>query len=245
MLVRHSLLCCMTLTYLIIGRPEQAQACVQIMPGVCFHTRSVFTGGYAPGSGGKKSSQSAPQSSTSSSTGDTIVGVLQALIGTQKELATSRQSFQAKYGKLLFEGKSGSWILSGKGNAAGKECAASFLPSSSSSSAFVSFFGPDKKLPGAILFQGTAIPVVDQPKEVRVILSTNDAPPATIRVFQIPIAQDKSAILMPTDMIVTMRGTTETTWMTLQLDGKEVFRTDMAGIMTARDAMLKCMQTSQ
>lgn len=245
MLVRHSLLFCVTLTSLIIGRPEQAQACVQIMPGVCFHTRSVFTGGYAPGSGGRKSPQPAPSSSAPRpSTGNAIVGVLQSLIGTQKELANSRQSFEAKYGKLLFEGKQGSWILSGKGNATGKECAASFLPVSSSGSAFVSFFGPDKNLPGAILFQGTAIPVVDQPKEVRVILSTNDAAPATIRVFQIPIAQDKSAILMPTDMIVTMRGTTETTWMTLQLDGKEVFRTDMAGIMTARDAMLKCMQAS-
>jgi hypothetical protein len=244
MLVKISLLCGITLISLVMSSPAQAQACVAIMPGVCFHTQSVFTGGYAPG-GRKSPRPDNPPSAPRDNTGDAIVGVLQALIGNRKELAASRQAFEAKYGKPLFEGKQGTWIMSGKGNEAGKACAASFLPADSSSgSAFVSFFGPDKDLPGAILFQGPAIPVVEQPQEARVILSTNDASPATIRVFQIPIAQDKSAILVPTDMIATMRGTTEATWMTLQLDGKEIFRTEMAGIMTARDAMLTCMQAS-
>jgi hypothetical protein len=204
-------------------------------------TRSVFSGGYVPGSGGSKEPSPTSQPSRSSN-GEALIGIFQGLRGNLEQLQASRQAFEAKYGKPLFEGNKGWWILSGKGNGAGKDCAASFLPTAGS--AFVAFLGPDNVLPGAIVFQGPAIPVVEKPQEVRIILSTNDADPATVRAFQVPIAQDRSAILLPTDMIITMRGTTEATWMTLKLDGKEVFRTEMAGIMVARDAMLKCMKAS-
>jgi Domain of unknown function (DUF4189) len=155
----------------------------------------------------------------------------------------ARQAFEAKYGKPLFEDVKGLWMMSGKGDGTGKECAASFLASSGST--FVSLFGPNQKSPGMILFQGPTIPQTDKPKEIRTVLSSNDAPPATVRAILVPMKDKSAAIIVPTDMIVTMRGAKEATWMTLQLDGKEVFRTDMAGSMVARDAMLKCMQASR
>jgi hypothetical protein len=169
-----------------------------------------------------------------------LTGLLKARLGTLQNLLVARQAFEAKYGKLLFEGDKGVWLMSGTGDGTGKACDATFIPATASS--FVTVFGPNQQLPGYFLFHAPTIPATDKPKEIRMVLSTNDATPATVQAIVVPLKNKSSVIIMPTDMITTMRGTTETTWITLQLDGKEVFRTNMAGIMAARDAMLKCMK---
>ncbi len=155
----------------------------------------------------------------------------------------TRKLYQ-KYGNPLFVGEQGLWMMLGKGDGTGKACNAIFLSFSTSTSTSVSLVGPSQQLPGMLMFRGPAIPSGDKPKEIRTVLSTNDAEPATVPAILLTMKDNSAAIIVPTDMITTMRGTTEATWITLKLDGKEVFRTDMAGIMVARDAMLKCMQAS-
>lgn len=196
----------------------------------------------SPDPSGGRITDSPPERRSEPSFPEALTHLLKARLGTQQALLAARQAFEAKYGKLLFEGDKGVWLMSGNGDGTGKGCDATFIPASASS--FVTLFGPDRQLPGYFLFQAPTIPLTDKPKEIRTVLSTNDATPATVRAVLVPLKGKSSVIMMPTDMITTMRGTTETTWIMLQLDGKEVFRTDMAGIMTARDAMLKCMKAS-
>jgi len=193
-----------------------------------------------PSAGGIPDSPS--ESSPISIFSDALTSLLKAQLGSLQQLSTARQAFEAKYGKLLFAGEKGVWVTSEKGDETDKQCDVTFIPASASS--FVTLFGPDQQLPGYFLFHAPTIPSTDKPKEIRMVLSTNDATPATVRAILVPLKNKASVIMMPTDMITTMRGTTETTWLTLQLEGKEIFRTDMAGIMTARDAMLKCMKAS-
>jgi hypothetical protein len=257
-LFRLSLLGVATLTSAMVSVPIGAHAAYVCPNGPGAGERQVGTTGGSGGSasvrvcestgGSSGSTPTAPQQPTVDPETARMEAQISRSLGLAmdaaraiKETAQAKAEFFRKYGDPLFAGDQGMWLLLGKGDGTGKDCAATFL--SSADSTTVSFFGPNKILPGAILFQGPAVPLINRTKEVRVILSTNDAAPATVRAFQVPIA-NRSAILLPTDMITTMRGTTEATWMTLQLDGKEVFRTNMAGIMVTRDAMLKCMHAS-
>jgi hypothetical protein len=159
-----------------------------------------------------------------------------------KEAGDAKLKFFQKYGDPLFSGEKGMWMMSDQGDGTGKACNATFLPASGST--FVSLVGPSQQLSGMLLFQGPAIPSGGKPQVIRTVLSTNDAEPATVPAILLTMKDNSAAIIVPTDMITTMRGTTEATWITLKLDGKEVFRTEMAGIMVARDAMLKCMKAA-
>ncbi|MGB7412809.1 MAG: DUF4189 domain-containing protein [Thermosynechococcaceae cyanobacterium] len=159
------------------------------------------------------------------------------------EFQRSIQPLNEKYGFPLFASENGWWILTGKGDETGKGCVASFSPASGSPSLLLQ--GPTAKLSGSLQFLGANISGIDQPKEARVVLVDNDGPSAPVQALLLPFKDKSTVIVVPTDMLKTLRSTTAATWMSVQLDGKEVFHTDLTGTVLASNAMLNCMRASK
>jgi Domain of unknown function (DUF4189) len=144
-------------------------------------------------------------------------------------------------GKNLFsDPKVGTWSMLSTGDGTGKNCAVAFMAAPNGSNS-VLFSGPTAKGAGAILFQGSGIPATNTIKEIRTTLTFKGAQPIPIDAALIP--QDgNSGILVLTDMVNMMRQTNTENEVTLQLNGKEVFRGSMTGFLKARSAMLECMK---
>ncbi|MGI0491916.1 hypothetical protein ACN4EG_08890 [Alkalinema pantanalense CENA528] len=152
-----------------------------------------------------------------------------------------RAEFEAKYGRILFyEPNVGIWLMTSEGDGTGKNCAVSFTETPKVSN-IVLFSGPAQKGAGAILFQGIGMPATPEIKEIQPTLTFKGSEPAPINAALIPYGKN-SGILVLTDMVGMMRRANAENEVTLQLDGKEVFRASMTGFMKARSAMLECMK---
>lgn len=152
-----------------------------------------------------------------------------------------RAEFEAKYGRILFyEPNVGIWLMTSEGDGTGKNCAVSFTETPKVSN-IVLFSGPTQKGAGAILFQGIGMPATPEIKEIQPTLTFKGAQPIPIDAALIPYGKN-SGILVLTDMVGMMRRANAENEVTLQLDGKEVFRASMTGFMKARSAMLECMK---
>lgn len=159
------------------------------------------------------------------------------------DAGVKQAEFEAKYGRILFhDPKVGVWLMTSAGDGTGKNCAVSFAESPKASN-IVSFFGPHQKMAGAILFQGTGVPVTPEAKEIQPALTFRGAKPVPINAALIPYGKN-SAILVLADMAGMMRHANAENEVTLHLDGKEVFRASMTGFLKARSAMLECMRTN-
>jgi hypothetical protein len=152
-----------------------------------------------------------------------------------------RAEFEAKYGRILFyEPNVGIWLMTSEGDGTGKNCAVSFTETPKVSN-IVLFSGPSQKGTGAILFQGIGMPATNEIKEIKPTLTFKGAKPVPIDAALIPYGKN-SGILVLADMVGMMRSANAENEVTLQLDGKEVFRASMTGFMKARSAMLECMK---
>jgi Domain of unknown function (DUF4189) len=144
-------------------------------------------------------------------------------------------------GKILFsDPQVGVWSMLSAGDGTGKNCAVAFTAAPNGANT-VLFSGPTVKGTGAILFQGTGIPATNAIKEIRPTLTFKGAQPTPINAALVPQGSN-SGILVLTDMVNMMRQTNTENEVTLQLDGKEVFRGSMTGFMKARSAMIECMK---
>ncbi len=152
-----------------------------------------------------------------------------------------RAEFEAKYGRILFhEPNVGIWLMTSEGDGTGKNCAVSFTETPKVSN-IVLFSGPSQKGAGAILFQGVGMPATTGIREIQPTLTFKGAKPVPINAALIPHGKN-SGILVLADVLGMMRHANAENEVTLQLDGKEVFRASMTGFMKARSAMLKCMK---
>ncbi len=157
------------------------------------------------------------------------------------DLLVKQADFEKKYGKILFvDPKVGIWLMTSRGDGTGKDCVASFTQAPKGSS-IVSLFGPSQQGTGAILFQGVGMPATTEIKEIQPTLTFKGAKPIPINAALMPYGKN-SGILFLTDMVGMMRSANAENEVTLQLDGKEVFRASMTGFMKARSAMLECMK---
>jgi hypothetical protein len=144
-------------------------------------------------------------------------------------------------GKNLFsDPQVGVWSMLSAGDGTGKNCAVAFTAAPNSTNT-VLFSGPTAKGAGAILFQGPGIPATNTIKEIRPTLTFKGTQPISINAALVPQGSN-SGIMVLTDMVNMMRQTNTENEVTLQLDGKEVFRGSMTGFMKARSAMLACMK---
>ena len=159
------------------------------------------------------------------------------------DAGVKQAEFEAKYGRILFhDPKVGVWLMTSAGDGTGKNCAVSFAESPKASN-IVSFFGPHQKMAGAILFQGTGVPATREVKEIQPTLTFKGAKPVPINAALMPYGE-KAGILVLADMVGMMRHANAENEVTLQLDGKDVFRASMTGFMKARSAMLECMRAN-
>lgn len=132
----------------------------------------------------------------------------------------------------------GSWLLR-NGDSKGLGCSLTYVNADQR----VLFVGPtanDKR--GALMISSKLVPTTASPRETQVSMS-GDRGTVNVRVFHMPSGQAGEAgfILMPTDLPATIASISDSSPLTISLDGTKVVDMLIEGGNKAKSAMQQCM----
>ncbi len=131
----------------------------------------------------------------------------------------------------------GAWVLR-EGDKKGFGCSVSYMLNDQS----VIFFGPTKNNKyGLLMIATNALPFITEARETSAVM-TGDQGTANVRVVLMPRGtQEKSLLIMPTDIVKTIAGISDSSPVKIVLDGKPIFDMQIKGGLKARTAMQQCM----
>ena len=132
----------------------------------------------------------------------------------------------------------GSWLLR-SGDRKGLGCSLTYLNGDQR----VLFIGPtvnDKR--GALIISSNAVPVTAAARETKATMS-GDRGSVDVRVFHLPgaTAGDASVILMPTDLPSTIASISDSSPLSIVLEGKKIVDMQIEGGTKAKTAMQQCL----
>lgn len=139
--------------------------------------------------------------------------------------------------RTLYTSPKGAWLLR-VGDRNGQGCSLTYAVGNQR----VLFFGPTQaNKNGVLMISSKALPSVTAPRETTASM-TGDRGTAIVRVFHMPTTTGgESYLVMPTDIVQTVRSLSDKSPVKIVLEGKEILDIQIEGGLKARTEMQQCM----
>jgi hypothetical protein len=162
-----------------------------------------------------------------------------------RRVAAQQAALEARIGRAVFESSEGRWSIFRDGDRAGLGCAFGYMSKTSGRDILV-LEGPQRAArgisKGRMIFLGQRVPAVTSDRHVRITLRSDDGTAQTTNAILLPSGATVGVLMIPTDMAASLRASTDTKWMSLELDQREIFRTNIVGNTAIINPMLRCMK---
>jgi len=145
----------------------------------------------------------------------------------------------------FYEGKEGSWFLMHKPFNEGYSCSVNFV-TPAGSFAIVGPVDADTahNSRGMIWFTGKSVPGSGQARSVRIAISGN-TPYPSVPAQQMSLTGQGGALIVAADLRLTLKDTRDSNMIGVQLQGREVFRSNVVRLQEAYRKLEGCMNVSQ
>jgi len=145
----------------------------------------------------------------------------------------------------FYEGKEGSWVLMHKPFNDGYSCSVNFV-TPTNSFAIVGPVDADtaRNSRGMIWFTGKSVPGSGKASSVRIAVSGNNPYPS-VPAQKISLPGQGGALIVAADLRLTLKDKRDSNTIGVQLQGREVFRSNVIRLQEAYRRLERCMNVSQ